>query len=577
MRTTMNPRRGTRRRAAMVAAVVAMLAASASAGVAHASPGDLDASFDGDGKKTIDYGGDDSANAVALQPDAKIVLAGGGGPNSDFAVTRLNPVGSFDTSFDGDGTAGADFGGFDYGRAAALQPDGKIVVAGYTTVNDDVAVARFNRDGSLDASFDPGGADGPGKKTFGYGGNDRARAVLVAPDGKIVVAGTGNANYDFVVTRLNSDGSFDASFDGDGTAGFDFGGVDDGDAVAAQPDGRLVVAGETGIKSDVAVARFNPTGPADMTLDATFDGDGVTTFGYGGNDGAQALALQPDGKIVVAGYGGGAVAVTRLLPDGSPDPTFDGDGSAEIKVGGLGYGDIGHAVALAPDGKIVVAGSAEFSDDNTDFALVRLQPGGALDTTFSFDGKTTLNYGGYDGAAAVALQPDGRIVVAGHTSVNYDIAVARLEGDPPPAKGGGPGAGGPGAGGSGSGPGRSATRVPRCAGRRATIVGTAGRDALRGTPRADVIVALGGNDSVAALGGRDIVCGGKGNDRLVGGSGADRLDGEQGQDTLSGGTGNDRLSGGPGRDRLIGGPQRDSCVGGGARDRATTCETRRSL
>jgi uncharacterized delta-60 repeat protein len=569
------------RRAAMVATVVALLAASA--GVAHAAPGDLDPSFDGDGKKTIDYGGDDSANAVALQPDGRIVLAGAGGPNVDFAVTRLNRGGSFDTSFDGDGTAGADFGGADFGRAAALAPDGKIVVAGNTSVNDDVAVARFNRDGSLDASFDPGGADGPGKKTFGYGGRDAAEAVLVQPDGKIVVAGNGNANTDFTITRLNSDGSFDTSFDGDGTAGVDFGGGDYGNAVAAQPDGRLVVAGDTSIKQDVAIARFNPTGPADTTLDTTFDGDGVTTFDYGDNDGAQAVALQPDGKIVVAGYGGpgGDVAVTRLNPDGSPDTSFDGDGTAGIEFGGgVDDDDNGFAVSLAPDGKIVVAGVAQLTAVNTDFALVRLQPGGAPDTTFSFDGKTTLNYGGYDYAAAVALAPDGAIVVAGNTSVNHDIAVARLEGDPPAANGGGPGTGGPGAGGPGAGgPGRGpgATAVPRCAGRRATIVGTAGRDVLRGTRRADVIVGLGGNDVIRAAQGNDIVCGGKGDDRLLGGPGADRLDGEQGRDALSGGTGNDRLSGGPGQDRLTGGPQRDRCVGGGARDRATTCETRRSL
>ena len=550
----------------MIATVAVVLAASA--GTAHAAPGDLDRSFDGDGRKTFGYGGYDHANGVAVQPDGRIVLAGSGGPNFDFAVTRLNPDGSFDTTFDGDGTAGADFGGDDYGEAAALQPDGKIVVAGYTSVDHDIAVARFNRDGSLDATFDPGGVDGPGKKTFGYGGNDLARSVLVAPDGKIVVAGNGNANYDFAITRLNSDGSFDASFDGDGTAGADFGGVDYSYAVAAQPDGRVVVAGETTIKQDVAVARFNPTGPADMTLDATFDGDGVTTFGYGGTDGAQALALQPDGKIVVVGYGApsGAVAATRLLPDGSPDSSFDGDGTAGIKFGGLDRNDIGYAVALAPDGKIVVAGRADLSDDNTDFALVRLQPGGALDTTFSFDGKTTLSFGGSDEAAAVALQPDGAIVVAGDTSVNDDIAVARLEGDPAAAKGGGPGTGGSGAGGPATRP--AATGVPRCAGHRATIVGTAKADVLRGTPRADVIVALGGNDRVTALGGRDIVCGGKGNDRLLGGSGTDRLDGEQGNDTLSGGQG---------RDRLTGGPQRDSCVGGAGRDRATTCETRRSL
>jgi len=547
---------GRGRRVATVVSVVVALAASA--GVAHAAQGDLDPSFDGDGKTTIDYGGDDYATAVAVQPDGKIVLAGTGTANVDFVITRLNPDGSFDTSFDGDGTVGIDFGGADYAHAVALAPDGRIVVAGGTSVNFAMAVARLNTDGSLDASFDPGGADGPGKRTFG--GED-ANAVLVAPDGQIVLAGSGGPNIDFEVVRLNPDGSFDTSFDGDGTLGIDFGSKDHGRAAALQPDGKVVVAGQTLDNLGVAVARSNPDG----SLDDTFDGTGKKTFGYGGSDSAKAVALQPDGRIVVAGYAGAntAFAVTRLNPDGSFDTSFDGDGTAGIDFGG---DDGAYAVTLAPNGKIVVAGVGMGGVGTGAFGVARVQPGGAPDTTFSFDGKTTVDYGGLDYANAVALAPDGTIVVAGRTSVNRDIAVARLQGEPPAAKGGGPGVGGPGASGPGSGPGRGAAAVPRCAGRRATIVGTAGRDVLRGTRRADVIVALGGNDVVRSARGNDVVCGGPGNDRVTGGPGDDRLAGESGRDRLLGNAGNDRLTGGGGR---------DTCLGGSGRDRAS-CETKRS-
>jgi uncharacterized delta-60 repeat protein len=557
----------TRRRGAATIVVVAVLLTALS-GLAHAAPGDLDPTFDGDGIRTFGALGGGGAQAVLVQPDGKLVLAGYGG--TDFAVARLNPDGSSDTSFDDDGMSGADFGGNDFGYAAALQPDGKIVVAGQTDVNNDIAVARFNPDGSLDASFDPGGTDGPGKKTFGSGGFDIANAVLVQPDGKVVVAGTGNA--DFAVTRLNPDGSFDTSFDGDGTAAADFGGADYGYAAALQPDGRIVVAGQAG-DEDVAVARFNPTGPADKTLDTTFSGAGTKRIGYGGFDAARAVLVQPDGKIVVVGYGGPIrkLAVTRLSADGSFDPGFGDGGTAWVDFGG---DDIGYAAALQRDGKIVVAG--ERSGDDDDFAIARLQPGGALDTTFSGDGRTTVDFGGADSGSSMALQLNARIVIAGDTTVGGDFAVARLQGDPPPSGGAGDGSGHE----PGGGPG-----VPRCAGRRATIVGTGRRDMLRGTRRADVIVALGGNDRIRAEGGNDLVCGGAGNDdvtgqsgrdRLFGGPGNDRLGGGGGKDSLLGQAGRDRLLGGPGDDRLTGGGDRDDCLGGSGRDRAV-CETRRGL
>jgi uncharacterized delta-60 repeat protein len=531
-----------------------LLVLLAPAPAAYALPGDLDRSFDGDGMKTFGYTGTDSAEAVLVQPDGRLVLSGHGGGN--VAVTRLNPDGSFDTGFGDGGTTGADFGGDDFGYAAALQPDGKIVVAGRTSINQDIAVARFHANGSLDSSFDPGGSDGAGKKILPYDGIEFAQAVLVQPDRKIVVAGHGKANADFVLTRLNPDGSLDAGFGDGGTSGADFGGYEYALAAGLQTDGKVVVAGSTTVNFDVAVARFNPDG----RLDASFDpggteGSGKRAFGYGGLDLTQAVLLQPDHKIVLAGHGGRPshdFALTRLNPDGSFDTGFGDGGTATADLGGY---DESYAAALQPNGKIVVAGHTPVTDVNDDVAVARLQPHGGLDTTFSFDGRTTVDFGGFDYAYAVALQPNGRIVLAGSSN---DFAIARLEGDPPADGGAGPGGPGDGAG--------NRSRVPRCAGKRATIVGTARRDVLRGTRRADVIVTLGGDDRIAAAGGNDRVCGGAGDDRLAGGSGRDRLLGGAGDDRLSGGPGHDRLLGQSGHDRLRGGAGVDRLAGGGGRD-----------
>jgi uncharacterized delta-60 repeat protein len=569
----------TRRLAALVlsprvrapaALILLALLVLAPASAAVALPGDLDPSFDLDGKKTFGSGGGDSADAVLVQPDGKLVVAGTGSPNSRLAASRLNPDGSFDGRFGEGGTAGADFGASDHGYAAALQSDGKIIVAGETifsagmSFDADFVVARFNLDGSLDQTFDAGGAEGNGKKKVGYGGAESGNALLLQRDGKIVIAGPGTANSDFTVTRLNPDGSPDTSFDKNGMSVADFGGVDSAEAAALQADGKIVVAGYTSVAGDIAIARFNPGG----SLDDTFDGDGKKTLGGTDDDRAHAVLVQPEQKIVVAGFRGGDTALTRLNPDGSPDLSFDGDGTSLVDFGGI---EETYATALQPNGKIVIAGLTVVNGVDS-FAVGRLQPGGALDTTFSFDGKTTLKFGDDDTANAVALQRDGGIVVAGDTSLGRAVAMARLEGDAVPSGDtGGPG----GAGGS---------VRSRCAGRRATIVGTAGRDVLRATRRADVIVALGGSDRVRVARGNDFVCGGAGNDTLAGGPGRDRMFGGSGRDRLSGNAGNDLLSGGPGtdrllgqsgRDRLAGGGGRDNCAGGAGRDRAR-CEAERS-
>jgi uncharacterized delta-60 repeat protein len=395
-----------------------VLAVFAAADMALAAPGDLDPSFGDLGTTTVDFGGGDSGRAVAVQPDGRIVVVGYGDPSLDFAVTRLNPDGSLDTSFDGDGRATIDFGDQDVAEAVALQPDGKIVVAGYTTLNLDVAVVRLRPDGSLDPDF-----DGDGKKTIDYAGGDQARGVVVQPDGKIVVAGVGGPGVEVAVTRLNTDGSFDTTFDGDGTAGVDFGASDQASAVALQADGKIVVVGYTSAADQMLVVRLDANG----ALDPTFDSDGKWTIAYGGVSLGRDIAVQPDGKIVAVGVGGlfDDFTVARLDSTGTLDPTFAGDGARFVDLGG---DDFAAGVVLQPNGKIVIAG--DVNDD--DFAFVRLNPDGLLDLPFDGVGNASIDLVADADCYDAALQPDGKIVAVGRVRLSGedDFAVARIEGDP---------------------------------------------------------------------------------------------------------------------------------------------------
>ena len=236
----------------------------------------------------------------------------------------------------------------------------------------DFALARFNPNGSLDTSF-----SGDGKQTTDFGSSgDRAHGVAIQADGKIVAAGDslGGSGFDFALARYNPNGSLDTSFSGDGKQTTDFGGSEAASGVKLQSDGKIVAVG--GDDSDFALARYNPNG----SLDTTFSGDGKQTTDFGGSDGARAVALQADGKIVAVGIAGGngsSFAVARYNPNGTLDPTFSGDGKQTTSFGG--YLDGATAVALQGDGKIVAVGHAGAA--NGDFALARYNPNGSLDTT----------------------------------------------------------------------------------------------------------------------------------------------------------------------------------------------------
>jgi uncharacterized delta-60 repeat protein len=417
------------------------LAALVLAGSAGGAPGDLDLTFDGDGKVITNIGPDeDKAYAVAVQGDGKIVAAGWcyTGATNDFCLARYNPDGSLDTGFDGDGkvTTAIRTGG-DLASDVILQGDGKIVAAGncYADINSDFCLARYSPDGSLDTGF-----DGDGKVTTAIGGGyDQASAVALQGDGKIVAAGycyTGASDSDFCLARYNPDGSLDTRFGGDGKVTTSFSiGPDFAFAVALQGNGKIVAAGRcyTGAGDDLrfCLARYNPDG----SLDTGFDGDGKVTTAIGtGSDFAYAVAIQGDGKIVAGGrcYTGATddFCLARYNPGGSLDTGFDGDGKVTTAIGT--GSDVASDVALQGDGKIVAGGHCYTG--TTDFCLARYNPDGSLDSTFDGDGKVTTAIGtGSDLALAVAIQGDGKIVAAGYCNTGaggLDFCLARYQGVP---------------------------------------------------------------------------------------------------------------------------------------------------
>lgn len=295
------------------------------------NPGKLDPAFSRSWKLTTNLNRSDVIRSTTTQSDGKILVAGNSdnATNSsyDFAVVRYNTDGSLDTSFNSTGSVTDDFGSHDYARSIAVQSDGKIVVTGQTYSfshsNYDFAVLRYNTDGTLDTTF-----NGTGKLTLDFGGDDDARSVAIQSDGKIVVGGTAHngTNDDFALVRLNSDGSLDTSFSGTGKLMSNFGAQDRTFSIAIQSDGKIVIAGESNSYSsslNFTVVRYN----SDGTLDTSFNGTGIaTTAFFASHEEAYSVAIQNEGKILVAGYAPSAsnndFALVRYNSDGTLDTSF---------------------------------------------------------------------------------------------------------------------------------------------------------------------------------------------------------------------------------------------------------------
>jgi uncharacterized delta-60 repeat protein len=396
---------------------------------ASAQAGTLDASFGGDGKVTTNLTSRyDYALGVKVQADGKLVVAGpASGRGGRFALVRYADDGTLDDTFGGDGVVFTNFtSGFDGAFDLGMQPDSKLVAVGEAAGR--FALARYDSDGTLDTSF-----GGNGKVTTNFSaGDDFAFGVAIQADGKIVAVGrAGGRGGRFAAARYNDDGSLDTGFGGDGKVTTNFTtGYDIADAVALQADGKVVVAGTAGYTSRnarIALVRY----AADGTLDATFSGDGkLTTDLTPRFDGSFAVAIQTaDQKIVAAGQARLDLALLRYDPDGTLDDTFSGNGVARTNfTDGLDYAD---DVALAADGKIVAAGTANYFGRNARFALARYDADGTLDTAFGGDGRIVTNFTrSFDGAFDVEIQPaDGKIVAAGAAgSGGAKFAVARYLG-----------------------------------------------------------------------------------------------------------------------------------------------------
>ena len=385
---------------------------------AFSQDGTLDATFGVGGKVKTNVGTfNDRGNAIAIQNDGKIVVVGSSnnGSKTLFTILKYQTNGMLDTTFGNAGVVLVDFGtSGSVATSVAIQDDGKIVVAGSSGNN--FALARLNENGTLDLSFD---LDGLVTTSFGLGVNfSFINAIVIQNDDKIVAVGTAlRGNYDFVLARYNVDGSLDTSFDIDGMVltSHPNGLNEYGNAVAIQNDAKIVVAGyiTTGSTNDYEIIRYNENGSLDTSFN--FSGKVITDFGTPGtsHDIASSIIIQNDNKILVSGNNSNGIksffSIARYNQDGSFDTSFDSDGKLTTAFGTSDA--YGNTALIQNDNKIIVAGSS-----NADFALARYNSNGSLDTTFGIDGKVTTDFNlNTENGFAIAMQTDGKIILIGNS------------------------------------------------------------------------------------------------------------------------------------------------------------------
>ncbi|MDJ0779659.1 MAG: DUF4347 domain-containing protein, partial [Gammaproteobacteria bacterium] len=386
----------------------------------------------GDGAVTTSISaGDDLASSVTIQDDGKILVAGfsvTGGVDSDFLLTRYNADGTFDTGFGSGGQIVQDLGGtFDRGYSVTVQDDGKILVGGssFTGSSVEMALVRYNANGSLDTGFGTGGM----VFTDASPGTDAIWDIFVQDDGSIVAAGSGNDQ--FAVVRYLANGALDPSFGGgDGIVNTDFGaGNDYAYNVEVLGDGSILVGGNS--NNDFAIAKYDASG----NLDTGFGGgDGMATVDVlGGAETGYGMALQSDGSIIVGGSsnnGDSDFALVRFTAAGVHDTTFNsGAGHAVTPIGS--FSDIGHSVKVLPDDTILLSGYYSNGSQN-EFAVVKYDANGGIDNSFGSGGISSLLIGS-EGSQVfdIAVDDDGSIVLAGTDASggNSDLALARFNAD----------------------------------------------------------------------------------------------------------------------------------------------------
>ena len=366
---------------------------------AIAAPGGLDTTFGTNGKVKTDFNrNNDLAYGMALQADGKVIVAGISfagidATGGDFAVARYNANGTLDTSFGVGGRVTTDLGQTENASSVLVQSDGKIIVAGGTypifpSSGGQFALVRYNSNGSLDTSF---GDRGVALTTFSTSGC-YASALALQSDGKIIAAGTNyrdfSSNSDFGLVRYNSNGTLDTSFGTNGLVSTDYDGMlDAASSVLIQSDGKIVAVGSASSSAtfyDFAVVRYLANGQIDTSFGSA--GKVRTDFGGANLDIAYAGTLQSDGKIIAAGTTSDRIgsktpfAVARYNSNGTLDTSFSSDGRTSVDFGG--YFQAVYQVLVQPDGKIVTAGYPNSEGSDSDFLLSRLNSNGSLDTTF---------------------------------------------------------------------------------------------------------------------------------------------------------------------------------------------------
>lgn len=359
-------------------------------------PGGLDETFN------PSVSPDGGVLGIALQADGKIIIGGtftnyNGTPRH--GIARLNADGSLDASFNpGTGTTYSTAGVIAEVHKVIVQPDGKIIVVGQFTHYNGISrnnIARLNTDGSLDTSFDPG-----------TGANSSVVSVVLQPDGKIIIASGSITSYNGTprnrIARVNSNGSLDTTFNPGAVI------INSVDALALQADGKVLVGGFFGISGNSSIkniARFN----LDGSLDTSFNSGNSGINGY-----VVAIAIQPDGRVIVGGYfdiynGSSRNRIARLHSDGSLDTAFNSYANNVVD-----------AIILQPDSKIIIGGGFDLYNNTWRGRIARLNPDSSVDWTFN-----TL-YSADNRVMALAMQPDGKIILGGGFSIYENVSRIRL-------------------------------------------------------------------------------------------------------------------------------------------------------
>lgn len=386
-----------------------------------AAPGDLDTTFGVSGGYVVSdlfsAQVDERGNDVAVQSDGKIIVVGSrdaGGPN-DYVIVRYNTDGTLDSTFSGDGVFTLNNSTNDTLNAVVIQSDGKIVAVGESNSLAEAYVIRLNSNGTLDTTF-----SGDGILEAASAGI--ALSATLQTDGKIVV-GTRNTSGVSIILRINSNGTLDTTFDTDGIVSLSPNNYDPY-GLAIQTDGKIVVVGSTSIAatSDFSTVRLLSNG----AYDTSFDGDGIaTTAVFAGQNNARDVVIQSDGKLIVGGGGSPDAALVRYNSNGTLDTSFDTDGIRVFNVNN-NANDYVYDLSLQTDGGILAIAGTTYSIANVlvrdDFSVYRFDTNGSLDPTFDANGLVQSQW--CEQGASISFQTDGKIVAVG----GQDRATAGVQG-----------------------------------------------------------------------------------------------------------------------------------------------------